>query len=657
VHDETSIPTDDDGGPIERNGRTIGPWSAMVLVVAGAAVPLAAFRNWFVNHDGGFYMALARNLAHGNGYTFPDGTVATFRGPVFAGLIASAWTVLPDTSSVAIWSTRVVFIAIPVLVALILRRLVGRWPVAVVGGVIASVQPIALASGTLWFVPDGLVAALVLAAILVVVWNAPALPGRIALLATGVVFGVAFMAKDTAILGMLIPIGWIASAPIGGTRRAIDAALIMVGGVVLTVAPWVVYTSVTVGRLPDGLGGVPPLVGLVAAVASWSLTALGWLDYRRRETRSWVSSPWLTVAATAAVALAALVVLGPPLAFPVRRISWAVARLLDGSLYRDSPWILIVPAILIAVVYALRYMREAGVFLASLVVAVGVSSVAYTALADLGVRNGILMWFGFSMLVAIALSDLWTRYERTLPKVAVVFVAVAAIVGSFSAAESLNARTDPRIQSDEAPATVAAAAWLQENVGEAPIIGTPRLIQTMWVLADGEEMLNLVPVHTMSRSAWLDGERTFEQVTAWAGVVDAPETRGVAQFYQVTPNTTAAFFLDAIQESVRETSSRYLIVTGNWEQPRSALDAGGLLPLLESAAFVSPVFRSDPDQGPQWVVIYRVDGEIVSDEPVIVHPSVGGPVPTLGTDQIVLNADEYVEMVREILSLPVGPKG
>ena len=93
------------------------------------------------------------------------------------------------------------------------------------------------------------------------------------------------------------------------------------------------------------------------------------------------------------------------------------------------------------------------------------------------------------------------------------------------------------------------------------------------------------------------------------------------------------------------------------EQPRSALDAGGLLPLLENVAFVSPVFRSDPDQGPQWVVIYRIDGEIVSDAPVIVHPSVGGPVPTLGTDQIVLGDDEYGAMVREILGRPVWSEG
>jgi len=629
----------------------------VVVVVVGAAVPLAAFRNWFVNHDGGFYMALARNLAHGNGYTFPDGTVATFRGPVFAGLIATVWTVLPDTSSTAMWATRIVFIAIPVLVALILRRLVGRWSVAAIGGILAAVQPIGLASGALWFVPDGLAAMFVLTGILVVVWRAPLLPERGGLLISGALFGVAFLTKDTAILGVLIAFGYLVSNVHGGVRRAFGGALVMVGGVVLVVAPWGAYTSATVGRLPDGLGGVTPLVGLIAAVASLGLGAVGWLDYRRQETKTWVPSPWLTVIAVALVALVALVVLGPPFAFPVRRVGWAVARLLDGSLYRDSPWILIVPAVLIAVTHVLRHMREEAVFVASLIAAVGVSSVAYAALADLGVRNGILMWFGLSMLVAIGLSDVWTRYERALPKVAVVLVAIAAIAGSLSAGESLNARTDPRIQSDEAPATVAAAAWIQENVGKVPIVGTPRLIQTMWVLADGEPMLSLAPVHTMSRSVWLEGPRIFEQVVVWAGVADAPATTGVAQFYQVTPNTTAAFFLDAIQERVSETSSRYLVVTGNWQQPRSALDAGGLLPFLEGSPFAVPVFRSDPDQGPQWVVIYRIDGEVVSDLPVIVHPSVGGPVPTLGANQVVLNDDEYVEMVREILSLPIGPKG
>jgi len=126
-------------------------WAATVLAVAVTVIVafgvLVVWDGWFVNYDGSFYLALARNLRHGVGYVFPDRTPATFRGPGYPGVLALAWLVLPETARSAVWVTRLMLVVDAGLLVVLVRRWGGSPPAALVAGVLVAVQPAVLVSG------------------------------------------------------------------------------------------------------------------------------------------------------------------------------------------------------------------------------------------------------------------------------------------------------------------------------------------------------------------------------------------------------------------------------------------------------------------------------------------------------------------------------
>jgi len=238
-----------------------------------AAVTLVGFLaftqwdDWFVNHDGTSYLTLAHNLANGRGYVFPDGSPATFRGPVYPMTIALSWGVLEESARSAIWAGRALLLGIPALTALMITRLTGCPTSGAAAGVLAAVQPVTLIAGGLYLVPDGLAALWVLAALTVVVWPFPAAPSPWAYLATGALLGLGTLTKDTAMVGVVIVAAYSASAPGGGLLAALRGAMPAAFGAGAFLAPWRVFLA-TNGEAP---GALLLLVGVTALLAGAAL--------------------------------------------------------------------------------------------------------------------------------------------------------------------------------------------------------------------------------------------------------------------------------------------------------------------------------------------------------------------------------------------------
>jgi Dolichyl-phosphate-mannose-protein mannosyltransferase len=185
----------------------LGVVAAITLV---AAVAMVLVQSWWLNPDGAGYLYLAHSLLTGHGYAFPDGSLATFRGPVYPLLLAGASLLPGDAAVGAIIVDRLSFVASALLVGLLVRNLTGRWGIGLLAGLIAAVQPLPMVSGARFIVPDGPAVTFALAAMVAATW--PLLRLRwLWVLALVVIAG---LTKETAALivipmaALLLPSRW-----------------------------------------------------------------------------------------------------------------------------------------------------------------------------------------------------------------------------------------------------------------------------------------------------------------------------------------------------------------------------------------------------------------------------------------------------------------
>jgi hypothetical protein len=614
--------------------------------VAFGFVGLLVWDSWLVNHDGTFYMALAHNLRHGAGYVFPDGTVATFRGPVYPGLLASGWFVFEETARTAIWMSRVALLLVPSVVTLLLWRWTASWWVAFAAGAIAAVQPWLLISGSQFFVPDGLAAGLALAAILAYTWDPAQLPPPGRVVAAGALFGAAFLVKDPLVLAALAPLG-VAAAK-GGLRTMVSTAGLMSRGFLVITLPWFLYALTAGGSLPQALGntdGVAAWSLLVGAVAfAWITPLLG--------AGGRAMPIWGVTLAVALVSLGALVVAtGAPMSELIGLWGSLTADL-QTQLYRESAWVVLLVATVATLAWAVYRRDRLPEQMALLVSVVGFAGLLVAVLGGAGLRNAILLPLGLLLLLGLGAAGV------TALRPAFAVASVGLLFGVFWVSVQASSATDGRLDYEaltaETWSTWAAADWLAKEAAGEPVIGTSLYTQSLWRLTGGDTPWYLLPNHRMDREDWEGGRRAFTERADWAGTVPAPATGGNAAAYTLNRTTTGAYFAAIIENEIRSSGAAFVVVTGNTLFSQSAFDGGGILPLLEAAEGLSPVYRSHPST-PQWVVIYRVNGPVrLPDRPPLIHATSGElHPPTLAPDQVVLTSPEHEVMVKEILARPI----
>jgi hypothetical protein len=354
------------------------------------------------------------------------------------------------------------------------------------------------------------------------------------------------------------------------------------------------------------------------------------------------------------VFLAALLVYVVVTAVDVGQVTevWDALRAdLQTQLYRDSVWGLLLPALALAVTWAVTRRRQVPVQVAMFLAVVGLAGLVFASLSGSGLRNAVILPYAVLLLVGLAVEGLASWHRWTIAPSVVLLAAV--FLGSVQASSATNDRLPIASLTAESPATVAAAGWLQEEAAGSAVAGTSLFLQSLWRLGGGADPWYLLPNHVMDAALWEGGERAFTRRSAWAGIESAPATTETGVSYTVNRSRIGSYLPDTIVDSL--SGADYLVVTGNAGFPASAFDGGGLLPLLEAAAGLTPVWRS-PVESDQWVVIYRVDGPLTSPgAPTIIHLATPGPVADLAADQVVVGSADYQVMVREILSRPVQP--
>ncbi|NIA24091.1 MAG: hypothetical protein GWP04_00825 [Gammaproteobacteria bacterium] len=625
-------------------------WGVLFVAVAcGGYILLFLWDNWFVNYDGGAYLALAKSLRTGHGYRFPDGSFATFRGPLYPLVIAGGWLVLPVTAKMAMWVTRSLLILNALLTCGLACRFTRRWLPAAAAGIFVIVQPLPLVSGGLFFVPDVLAVSFVLAAILVLPTDGHGRGAR--WLLVGMLLGLAFLSKETMGLALLLPVLIVAGTR--GIRHAARVTPEIILGWVVPVGLWSMVSLRYAGVLPTGLGGFAgwSAYGLLAGIVIGS--TVGTIVGRRHDvevtsTRS-VQLPWLGLLLVGTIWLLAVAV---PLIRPLGEVGIALRNDLDRWLYRGTARTALLAAVVPTLAWGLWRRKRRDVFIVLSMVSLGLALIVHSSLAGLGPRNGVLLAYGVALLVALWAHDTWNlQTMRWLWRPLVVVVSLVFISVNVVAGFKTNDRLDARGLTWDAPAVSASAAWLGSQSDD--VVSTPAFSSFMSVLAARSLQMELAPVFTQDRSASTHITLRFNKRAWWAGSVPAhpdEEDRPVA--ISVARRTVSAFYGQSLNAAANE--GTLLVVTGNFASIASALDGGVILPYLEAQPNAHRVYQSSLENLPQWVVIYEIDGPLEADAtPPLVHMAVDAPVPSLAPDQIVMDNHEYENMILEVLGEPL----
>lgn len=621
---------------------------ACLTVFAAASVGLLLWDDWFVNWDGGFYLALARSLRFGQGYEFPDGSPAVFRGPLYPALLAGSWSVLPATAKTAMWVSRGVLVANAMIVTYLVVRGTTNLLSGVIAGLAAGVQPLPLISGGLFFVPDALAAFFVLTSIAILASGPTTSSSIKRLLLTGVLIGMGFLTKETTALALLIPAGLLLHQEGRAGLRGVAVVLI---GWLLSVLPWWAYSLVIAGTVgPIGWVRAPVITLVLGLVLAGTL----WLRVFYREVAGAPISRMGAVLVGITTFLVPLAVLNLLAGTPIRgvlELGSAVLDDLDTQLYRASPWLGLAPAAVLALVWGMWQWASHLSFLGLLFTGLGLAGLLNAVQMGAGLRNGLLIAYGLAILIGVLVAGA-VKQTNVAVKVVTLVSALAFLTSSWLASSAVNERVDDRGLTWHAPATLTAAEWLKE-VGEGrAMTGTPMFLTSLWLLADGEHEVSLIPIFVGHPSAdpWMFNRRIW-----WAGTVpDAPSPENKILALTLGRTAIGGIFGRALEDHINDGNAELLVVTGNLADV-SVFDGGILLPHLERSSAMRRVYASSIDHLPQWVVVYEVVGEFVADPvEVVVHRLVDTPLPAIGAQGGIVREPDYRSMVIEVLLGPLG---
>lgn len=636
------------------------------LVVAGtltfvgiaAVLALVIWNAWVVNYDGGAYLVLADRLRTGLGYTFPDGSAATFRGPLYPLAFSLVWIVAPVGEQTAIWVSRSFVamgsIATAWIVWLSLRRAIASG----VAGLAAAVQPLVFASGAFYFVPDGMAAVFLLVGTAIAAPGVGARYGRWRPWLAGVAFGLGTLTKETAVFGLLVAAvlafnSWRRRPALAALSQTTLAWAVVVG-------IWSIWVLERTGHLPapfaaaTGPGAWVLLLGALAL-----LIGFWWIAGRLVD----ISNAPRTEASIRKMLVAMGVLAVVPFVFLLTVVSPAVQAVGDSRevVVGAGPglagmldlvhWFAIGVLALIGAAFTVREHRHSQLIPPMLLISLGLGLAAWGSLSGFGMRNGAILAYGLAWLLGVVVAD-WSDRDsaNTAWRVAAV-----ALVGGFvwlnvAGLTVANRWIDQDAPSWDAPGVQRAADWLSENGRGRITAGTPVFINYLSFRTSGAFDARLVPVYETDRDAPSTEPMAFDRRVWWAAHV-SQSPAGAAELGR----TYSRKFVSSIVEEdllleLRDTEAELLVVTGI-APSEGAYDGLALVPYLEVVPWARRVYTSAASEMPYWIFIYELtDGPSPTPSPpVTIYTAFPSRPHESQSDQSFIGPREYEAMIRSIV--------
>lgn len=229
---------------------------AIVALGAGLRASQAADPGRYLSSDERSYARVAVSLANGTGYAAPGLTNPWHWAPGAPALFALAHRVAPGADGdgspaqlrTAFWAQAFVGTALILVIYLLAAGITGR-PAALVAALgVATYPPLVGATGD---IVSELFGALTLALAMLALLHAWRSPGAGRLALAGLALGAAMLVRaDLLILPVVLGAAWLLLARRSrGTRAAAGEAALLALVPMLVVMPWILYASVSAGRV------------------------------------------------------------------------------------------------------------------------------------------------------------------------------------------------------------------------------------------------------------------------------------------------------------------------------------------------------------------------------------------------------------------------
>lgn len=516
----------------------------LVAVTVLAALWYVAFSDWWVNSDGSAYLSLGLNIRRGEWFLQPDGShVTSLRGPFYPLLLAAPWSGDAQIGR-SIWMSRLPLILAPALVGAFVWRETRLLVAAAVACAVALAQPWSLLAGGSLFVPDGLVAFTVIAAVAAATIAGTSLRRMTWYVTAGVFVVLAAATKETGLIALPLVgcVWWAQRFEPGRLARAVVLAAIVpatLGALVLFAG----RTDVALVDLPanlfedlaDKAYGAHPAWALVAAVAALLVAqALA----RSREPLQWAGL-LLVVSGVGIGVYAAGRGYGPRNA---ALVPYGLAVLCGAFAVRPRP-------------------RDASPRVDA------------------------------------------HRMQQWLAAAAAALLVIGGVAGTARYHESAARRP---AWNNEAAAE--AERWLERHAGRRPIGCTLLYCSYFWLRSGGRLDVRLLPQYAARLGPTRFDELEFSERAGWASRVTADPPRGATPLVlTMSDQLFGAVFEEPLLAAIRREHLEYLVITGIAGNS-ATFEAGWLVPYLDRNPALRRVFTTDPAALPDFVAIYQVVG-------------------------------------------------
>jgi len=541
------------------------------LIIAGLS-----WAKPFVNmqEDGWYYLASAVNIANGKGYVDADLTPLTVRGPMMPLLMAASirlgGSLTPEQAVLPVILVNYLGI---VALALIGEKFIGKW-VGVFAAAVTLAIPYLHDYLFSRLMTDGFQSSWILIGFLLLLQGA--VTGRRRYwVATGFVWGIAFLAKESAILWLPLSffIGLLNSDRVL-PRDYLRNHLYFYLTFGITVLPWWVFLYLTTGqiymagRFADQLKQITPLLvkyGWIFLLLAISFLIAAWYWFQRiRKTQKFLLAAiqgwlferkaWLGWTAVFLYVVATISPVNPT----------TVVNYIQFNVGEMFPYVPAFLAWIVFAIYQLRTRRLPGQF----ILITGLTHFPmFLILAKYGnaIRN-LIPWMLFSILIFSIVVYLLLKaliepaYPRLFQGSMLMLIGVVYGIGVFQAYTTVIGR-DPSQQ--YRALAMDAANWLMKNVKEGePVLATYYARREIFVLAQGK--YPLLPIAPEEPKGWRsvtlqNGELKFTKS-------QPGEVPVVVQLANPSPfisNNYYVVYPSDIVNRLKETGAQYVIVSGD----------------------------------------------------------------------------------------------
>lgn len=617
--------------PRARKSEAAWPgWPAIAVLVSVALLSILPLL-WFSRHsylyaDNSWYLLSAQNIRAGRGYTVFGDLPLPLRGPIISIFLAILMIPFADHPYRIVWAMRILALANPLLIFLMVRRLSSPLAAAIAAGLVTFFGYVVLIPQG--FTVDAFQLTLYLTSLLTLLAAMRRNSGPTGLL-SGVLLGVTILTKETALASL--PLALVAALSFGWNLRG---AVWHYCGVLLACLPWWVWVwthTHTVYLLQSGevhvLGNQPVNKSLVlTATFATLLPVLAGLGVYRARTSHWTLNGERTrhligwgITLVWTVMLSVLVTHARTQVFSRGLSPW---EYLERTVLPATPlWYLIPPALLYLSIRAFQGSRTYGLYV--VLYLCWVPLVALLLLLHYNIRQWLvpqtLAYGAISILVADAILLAGRNWSRIPPPhlpvrpvyISLVSVLLAAVICTSVPGQAARFLS-PTHAMGQAPSNYLNRSvrnmhdWIGQNVPARDGIMVYGFYRYVLAFLDGNaHRISSIWVSTpVNLSKYIQAQCTRHQSTSqlscprsryivWARVRDSCEITSLSS-------------RDLVGQ-MENTSSGYLLLTARMKREQYT---EWVKPLIDTGAFriehISPLLKQQSDNNLQGAVLLKL---------------------------------------------------